>query len=139
MPHDVPYVKGSTLIGGVKAADPGQDGQSLVWHIGDLAAGKTVELRYSAIVGPDSMKGDGVNVAYAVAGASVSMRASFKLTISEGVFTSKGTIIGRVFLDGNGDGFRQAGEKGLGGAVLYLENGSQGDNRQGRQVLDTLR
>lgn len=43
MPHDVPYVKGSTLTGGVKAADPGQDGQSLVWHIGDLAAGKTVD------------------------------------------------------------------------------------------------
>ena len=125
MPHDVPYVKGSTLIGGVKAADPGQDGLSLVWHIGALAAGKTVELRYSAIVGPDSMKGDGVNVAYAVAGASVSMRASFKLTISEGVFTSKGTIIGRVFLDGNGDGFQQAGEKGLGGAVLFLENGAR--------------
>ena len=125
MPHDVPYVKGSTLIGGVKAADPGQDGLSLVWHIGALAAGKTVELRYSAIVGPDSMKGDGVNVAYAVAGASVSMKASFRLIISEGVFTSKGTIIGRVFLDGNGDGFQQAGEKGLGGAVLYLENGAR--------------
>jgi uncharacterized repeat protein (TIGR01451 family) len=125
MPHDVPYVKGSTLIGGVEAADPDQAGASLVWRIGALAAGKTAELRYSAIVGPDSMKGDGVNVAYAVAGASVSMRASYKLTISEGVFTSKGTIIGRVFLDKNGDGFMQEGEKGLGGAVLYLENGAR--------------
>jgi len=129
MPHDVPYAKGSTLINGVKAPDPATAGMTLVWNIGAVAAEAAVELSYSARVGPDSVKGDGVNVAFAQgnnAGVGVvSMNARFKLDISHGVFTTKGIIIGRVFLDKNGDGILRAGEKGLAGAVLYLEDGTR--------------
>jgi len=130
MPHGVMYIEGSTQLDGVPAADPEHSGERmLVWTLGVLAPGTGVEISYSAVVGPDSDRGGGVNVAYAegtAGGVPVSSRrASHRLEITEGVFTTRGTLLGKVFRDINLDGVQQEGEKGLPGVALYMEDGTR--------------
>lgn len=130
MPHGIIYVTGSTKINGVSAPDPASaGGTSLTWPAGVIAAGATVEITFAAAVGPDSRRGDGVNTAFAGGTAGglplAAVKASCKVDINEGVFTSKGTIIGKVFVDDDADGQQQVAEKGLPGVVLYMEDGTR--------------
>jgi len=130
MPHGVVIVKGSTLINGVPAPDPAETaGRTVVWDIGTVASGGSVEVVYRAAVGPDSDKGDGVNMAQAQAVSLgqpvISNRAEFTLRIREGVFTDRSVVIGKVFIDNDGDGVQQAGEPGIPGAVIYMEDGAR--------------
>lgn len=139
MPHGVQYLPGSSRLNGGSTADPAaKGGRTFSWSIPDLAAGQTAEIVYRAVVGPDSLRGDGVNAAYA-AGVSlgrsiISSTVRVRVKITEGVFTEKGTIIGKIFLDRDGNRIQkqpdvQAGRKpsepGIPGVALYLEDGTR--------------
>ncbi|MFA6450053.1 MAG: SdrD B-like domain-containing protein [bacterium] len=131
MPHGIEYLSGSTRINGVASVDPAGAGQSraVSWSIHGLLPGASAEIVYSAAVGPDSVRGDGKNIAVASGFIGprtvVSNNAYFTVKIKEGVFTSNGTIIGKVFADWNGDGIQNNGETGLKNVTLYLENGGR--------------
>jgi uncharacterized repeat protein (TIGR01451 family) len=129
MPHGISYLNGSSKTNGVAATDPRMTGQrTFAWNTVKLSPAESVEITYRALVGPDSAAGTGINTASA-AGISlgktvVSNTSQVKVKITEGVFTSKGTIIGRVFLDLDEDGFAGKDE-GIQDVVLYLEDGTR--------------
>jgi len=129
MPHGVFYVKGTTTFGGSPAPDPVEAGvRDIVFSLGNMASGATIEVSYSAVVGPDSMSGDGKNTVYSqgtFGGATItSPKAVCALKVTEGVFTTKGTVIGKLFMDADRDGVQDKGERGLPGVTLYMEDGT---------------
>jgi hypothetical protein len=113
-------------------------GGTLEWSIPDLARGKSAELIYRAVVGPDGPRGDGVNRVTA-SGVSlgtkvVSNLASVKVRMTSGLLTGKGTILGRVFVDRDGNRIQSRGEvrsglasdePGIPDVALYLEDGTR--------------
>ena len=127
-PHGFAYISGSTSasISGVGEPVSGNE-RILTWTLGEINPGVSVRFSYAVVVGPDSQKGDGRNVATArgisVGKAVTSVSASFKVKINEGVFTTRGTIIGKVFHDINRDGIQQEDEEGISGVAIFLENG----------------
>ncbi len=129
MPHGIGYFTGSSRIDGASFDDPQAiGGRTFTWSRSSLSPGDSFEITYRAVVGPDSKSGTGTNTVSA-SGRSlgenvVSNTANFKVKITEGVFTSKGTIIGRVFIDRDGDGLPKK-ETGIGDVVLYLEDGTR--------------
>jgi uncharacterized repeat protein (TIGR01451 family) len=129
MPHGISYISGSSLTDGVNAADPqNSGGRTFAWPVAKLTVHGSITISYRAVVGPDAQAGTGINTVMA-SGKSVgktvaSNQASVKIKINEGVFTSKGTIIGRVFIDRDGDGLVKK-DTGVPDAVLYLEDGTR--------------
>ena len=79
-------------------------------------------------IGPGAMQGDGVNRAqatYSVAGTTTASNiASAKVQVTGGVFSDKGFILGKVFMDCNANGVQDKGEPGVPGVRLYLEDGT---------------
>ena len=129
LPHGLRYLKGSTKLDQVGAADPQLSGRVLRWSLGGVPAQSTRDVYYSVVVGPDSQRGDGRNTAVAT-GASrgrpgVSNIAVHRLKISGGVFADEGTILGKVFVDENDNGLHDEAEPGLAGVVLFLEDGTR--------------
>ena len=142
-PPGTSYVSGSTLLGGERYQNPEETGRgTLTWQLGQIIPQGQIELSYALRVGPDAHKGDGINSAQAqgqaLGGPVSSNQAQFKIRVREGVFTSQGIIIGRVFLDSNRDGIQNnslpphssietpstaCNEPGIPGVHLYLENG----------------
>ncbi|MDQ8193922.1 hypothetical protein QEH59_05770 [Coraliomargarita sp. SDUM461004] len=105
MPAGVTYIGGSTRIDGVAAPDPeGEPGSTLQFELGNVADGQTVVLTYRARVAFGADRGDGINRAQAHsrgAAPSSSNVATAKIDIDQGVFTDKGVIFGKVFVDLN--------------------------------------
>lgn len=129
MPRGLSYVKGSTFMDGRAAPDPTSSApRSFVWTGPALDGGGSFVLTYRAVVGPDARPGEAVNRASctgtSVGRAVASNTGSVKITVTQGVFTTKGTVIGRVFVDRNGNGRSDSGE-GTAGAALYLEDGTR--------------
>ena len=150
LPHGVQYLAGSTRIQGKKAPDPSSNGrQTMTWEVPDIPANGSLELVYRAVIGVDSQRGDGINRALAQAtsgGRPVqSNTARFKVKITGGVLTWKGTVIGKVFLDSDSSRIQKPIElnpgmassaqplpgkvmeiePGIPGVVLYLEDGTR--------------
>ncbi len=130
MPHGIVYVKGSSRLDSLPASDPATPaGRTIVWDIPLIDAEQSIEITYAAIVGVDSSKGSGKNTVTA-SGISVgqpvsSPVASFTVRINEGIFTSKGTIIGKVFIDNNGNKIQDPGESGIKDVLIYMEDGTR--------------
>jgi len=148
MPHGIQYLAGSSHLDGAKIADPLLTaGRTVIWTIPALAPGGLATVTFRALVGPDSHRGTGRNTAWA-AGTTVgkpvaSNVAYHDLKITEGVFTSKATIIGKVFIDTDNNGIQTNEEistvttpgggkselchkePGIPGVVLYLEDGTR--------------
>lgn len=96
---------------------------------GELAPKETLSVIYAVTLTPDSIRGNGRNVA-SVSGTSgqrqiASGTASFQLQIRSGILSDSGTIVGRVFVDRNFDGEQQPGEPGVPNAVIYLDDGNR--------------
>src|SRR5450432_3466505 len=74
------------------------------------------------------MQGDGVNRAqatYTVAGTvTASNIASAKVQVTGGVFSDKGFILGKIFMDCNANGVQDKGEEGVPGVRIVLEDGT---------------
>ncbi|HNS33246.1 MAG TPA: SdrD B-like domain-containing protein, partial [bacterium] len=130
MPHGIVYVKGSSRLNDIPAADPSTPAsRTLVWNIPEIGAGDSVELTYNAIVGVDSRRGSGKNTVTALgtgAGQTIkSPAASFTVKINEGIFTSKGTVIGKVFIDANRNSIHDEKEPGIGNVSVYMQDGTR--------------
>ncbi len=92
---------------------------------------ESFNLVYAAQVTPDSIRGEGENLAF-VEGEKASSDsivsdgpAIHRLKIEPGIVADCGTIIGRVFVDKNFDGHQQSGEPGVPNAVIFLEDGNR--------------
>ncbi|MEL6461396.1 MAG: hypothetical protein AAFY21_05625 [Cyanobacteria bacterium J06641_2] len=90
-----------------------------------LPAGQSMVVNYAVEVTPDSIRGDGRNLAQATAGGLQSNQSSHRLRIRSGILSDCGTLIGRVFVDKNFDGEQQPNEPGVPNAVIYMDDGNR--------------
>jgi uncharacterized repeat protein (TIGR01451 family) len=106
----------------------GEPGPRVVFDVGRVLAGQQVTLTYRLRVGPGARPGTATNVAVAESktrgGTTAPARATVR--ISGGVFDERGAIVGKVYVDCdcNKDKHQDAGELGIPGVRVYLEDGT---------------
>ena len=124
-PAGFAYVRGTARLNGAPLPDPSAHaGASLQFALGKIAVGGQPVLTYRLRVGAGSLSGDGVNTAQAVSGNVQSNRSSVRVQVVGGVFSNKAYLIGKVFADCRQNGVQDAGEPGIPGVRLYLEDGT---------------
>lgn len=140
LPFGFRFVKGSSAIDNAAVTDPA-GGTRPAWAIGPMPPGAVRTLRYRALASVDAPRGDGVNSA-SVAGRTpggnllAAGPARVRIKIREGVLSSRGVVLGRVFLDRNGDRMPGADEPGFAGVRIYLEDGSFAEtDKEGKYSL----
>ena len=132
LPHSFDYVDGTTLMDGRRADDP-SGVRSVTWELGDLGPSDSRTLYYIAVVGADVESGDAVNEAVAHGRASgwfagtrlKSGSAHRKVMIRPSLFARGEVILGKVWVDVNGNRIHDDGERTVPGAVLMLEDGTR--------------
>jgi uncharacterized repeat protein (TIGR01451 family) len=124
LPAGFVYVRGSARLNGLPLADPAGATGSLQFALGSLAVGAQPVLSYRLRVGVGSQGGNGINTAQAASGSLQSNRSSVRVQVVGGVFSSKAYLIGKVFADCLKNGIQDAGEPGVPGVRLYLEDGT---------------
>ena len=148
LPAGFRYVAGSAMVEGARSADPvsgqaGAGGATLAFNLGGFPAGvsPSVRLQYRVRVGVGSQQGDGVNRAVAhacgtavgcvgadgrtpLAGSVATNEGQFRVRISGGVFAPEACVLGKVFVDCNGNHLQDAEELGIPGVRLVLTDGT---------------
>lgn len=125
LPQGFRYRKGSARLDGAAAADPAvsADGRGLTFTVGALAASASVKITYVAEVGAAAKAGRAVNTAVASGTAVLSNTATAVVQVTEDLFKSKATIVGRVIVDGCGT--EEPGrESRPAGIRIYREDGT---------------
>jgi uncharacterized repeat protein (TIGR01451 family) len=126
LPRGFTLIPGTTTINGVKAADPKSNNDGVLsFALGSIAASVTVEVKYRVRIGVGAQQGDGINRAQASnpLGASSNV-ATFKVDVNGGVFTTNGGVVGKVFIDCNGNLIQDENELGIPGVRLYFSDGT---------------
>jgi large repetitive protein len=100
------------------------DGPNKTFNLGTLQTGDLAQLTYRVRIGVGSQDGDGINRAYALYGNRRSAIAQAKVKVTGGVFWREGCIVGRVYVDVNGNGIHDEGEPGVPSVRLYMEDGT---------------
>lgn len=128
LPAGFKYLAGTARLGAVVVSEPaGSPGPQLTFSLGNIAASSTISLTYRVSVGPGALQGDGINQARASSGgtgALFSNDARAKVTIRPGPFSDKVIIIGKVFVDTDRNTLQDAGEPGIPGIRIYIEDGT---------------
>jgi uncharacterized repeat protein (TIGR01451 family) len=128
LPAGFRYILGTTQLDGVSQANPaGGVGRELTFDIGAIAGQATAELTYFVRLGVGSQQGDGVNRATVVAPIR-SNTAAFKVNVQGGVFSNEGCIIGKVYVDCDGNAVQNnvgsSREFGIPGVRLVMLDGT---------------
>lgn len=132
LPPGLHYVAGTTrLIAGVsevRVLEPTVEGAALVFPVGVIRPGTSVEVRYRARIGADVRAGTATNTVSGVTTfrghshvGTQSARAAVMVT--RGILSMRQFITGRVFDDVNGNGRFDGGDRPLPNARVYLVNG----------------
>ena len=128
LPQGFAYVAGTARRDGRRIDDPSIASSGLTLRLGHLAAGDEALITYRVRIGPGAMQGDGVNrvqASYVVGAiATLSNIAAAQVKVTGGVFTDKGFILGKVFMDCNANGVQDRGEEGVPGVRMFLEDGT---------------
>ncbi len=125
LPFGFVYLRGTARVNGARAADPlGGGGPTIVFALGTLATNATATVSYRVRVGPGAQLGDGTNRASAAGAGAASNVAQVRVQVIGGVFDDRGYILGKIFADCNANGVQDAGEVGIPGVRLYLEDGT---------------
>jgi len=124
LPFGFAYVRGSARLDGTAMPDPPSAGPTLDFALGTLPSDSTVTVTYRVRVGPGAMLGDGINSAQASAANALSNVAQVKVHVHGGVFSDRGYLLGKVFMDCNASGVQDHGEPGVPGVGLVLEDGT---------------
>jgi uncharacterized repeat protein (TIGR01451 family) len=134
LPAGFRYIPGTARVNSITVADPqGGVGSALNFNVGNVAGGASTVLTYFVRLGVGSEQGDGINRATAVyrdaSGNEVrSNTAQFKVKVQGGVFSNDGCIIGKVYVDCDGNHVQnnESGSRELGipGVRLLMLDGS---------------
>jgi uncharacterized repeat protein (TIGR01451 family) len=127
LPQGFAYWPGSARLNGSPIADPvGAAGPQLTFSFPTLtlADGAEASVSYRLRVGQSAALGDGINRALAATGSIQSNTASAKVRVMGGVFSEDGFIVGKVFTDCNRNRVQDAGEVGVPGVRIFIEDGS---------------
>lgn len=129
LPMGFSYVAGSARIDGKRLADP-TPGAVLVFELGPLRADQEMIVTYRVHVGPGAKRGDAVNrvrASYRAHGSgpsALSNEATATVSVQGGVFDDRAFVLGKVYADCNANGVQDAGERGVPGVRLVLEDGT---------------
>jgi uncharacterized repeat protein (TIGR01451 family) len=137
LPAGFRYIPGTARVerngASVAIADPaGGLGPNLTFAVGGVAAGSDITLSYRVRVGVGAQQGDGINRAQAkplpttdcrARPAECSNEARWTVKVTAGVFTTEACILGKVFVDCNGNHVQDGEELGVPGVRLYLQSG----------------
>lgn len=128
LPAGFQYVRNSLRVNRLAVADPlVGSGTEYVYPVGDLDAGAFTILTYRVKLGPGSLEGDGISRGQASSSLpiiKVSNNSIAKVSVRPGVFSSKGFIIGAVYLDCNGNRLHDLGEPGIPGVRILMQDGT---------------
>ena len=129
LPAGLRLIAGTVTRDGVVVPDPlGAPGPVLNFNAGSFAGNTTVTITYRLRVGVGAQQGDGINRAQAsgtVGGSVVSSnRAQARIRITGGVFFQEACVLGKVFVDCNGNRIQDAEEPGIPGVRFYLQDGT---------------
>ena len=128
LPAGFAYVRGSARRDGQTVADPANAGPRLTLVVGPLARDQEAAVTYRVRLGPGSLQGDGVNrvqARYEFGGSvTTSNVATARVQVTGGVFSDKGFVLGKVFMDCNANGVQDAGEAGVPDVRVLLEDGT---------------
>ncbi|MBN2071118.1 MAG: OmpA family protein [Candidatus Krumholzibacteriota bacterium] len=118
---------GLGYVGG--SEKPRINGNILRWELGRLEPGEKKEVVFRAAVKAGQEKGHLTSSAWVYGISVLGERtadgpAIASVRIIDGLFSRKGIVFGSVFVDKDGDGMREKGEKGIKGVSVYLENGT---------------
>jgi large repetitive protein len=125
-PFGFKYVPGSVRLDGVAIAEPTKEGVNALKFtgLGDLLTDASKALTYLAILAPGAQQSDGINRAYARSATSVSNTAVAKVTVTGGVFSTRGIVLGKIYVDCNKNHVQDPEELGIPGVRFYMQNGS---------------
>jgi uncharacterized repeat protein (TIGR01451 family) len=140
LPPNFKYVDGSVRLNGTPSSDP-VGNRPLVFNIGTVPGlvdgngnGRAdpgepgyLVLRYQLVVGSGAQPDDYENTAYAVSGCNtcrISNPDSVTVTINLSPLQGLTTIIGKVFMDHNRNGWQDDGDTGVAGAMVALDDGT---------------
>ncbi|PYS86390.1 MAG: hypothetical protein DMF70_02370, partial [Acidobacteria bacterium] len=132
LPASFHYAAGSALItigsAPEQPIEPELSGDDLLFRISEIPHGATAHLLYRVRVGANAREGAQENLAIAAGLFPSGERtetapARAIVLISAGIFSTRQVILGRVFVDTNGNGKFDDGDKPAPGIRLYLHNG----------------
>ena len=132
LPRGFRYKNNTTKINGIPAPDPSiaSNGKDLSWDIGNLNAGESKTIEFYTSVITSAPEGKLKNIAFAEGWADndhiikLSSNEGFAyIKVTKGIFTDKGYIFGKVFIDQNKNGIHDENEPVIQGAKIYLDNG----------------
>jgi uncharacterized repeat protein (TIGR01451 family) len=144
LPAGFTYIRGSATVNDQPVADPAGEGSgigpTLAFQLGPMPATNQLVLRYRVRVGVGAQQGDGVNQAqghacseaagcvdarYApIAGAVSTNQARFRVRVTGGVFTTEACVLGKIFVDCDGNHLQDREELGIPGVRLLLSDGT---------------
>jgi len=126
LPAGFAYQKDTARLDRKAIKDPsGGAGPVLEFSLGNIAPDSMRELTYRVLIGPGSMEGDGINSVQASASdGTVSNTSMWRILVQGGIFSDRGYIFGKVYVDCNKNGIQDRGEPGIPGVRLYLEDGT---------------
>ncbi len=128
LPAGFAFQRGSARFEGRLQPDPAAGaGPNLGFPVGPVPVDATVTLTYRVRVGPGALQGTGENTAQAVTVGQprfFSNVGRVRVQLQPGVFTDKGVVVGKVFLDANRNRDQDGGEPGIPGVRIYLEDGT---------------
>jgi len=141
IPAGFSFVRGSATVNDVRMADPtGGVGPTLAFQLGAMPASQQLVLRYRLRVGVGAQQGEAINRAQAhacgvpegcvdpafnpIPGSVPTSEARFSVRVQGGVFTAEACVLGKVFVDCNGNHVQDREELGIPGVRLVLSDGS---------------
>ena len=129
LPLGFSYQPGTARVNGIAVADPsGAPGPTLGFALGTVAGNATTTVTYRVYLGPGASAGDGLNRAQALSTVTgvASNTAAAKVEVTGGVFSDRGIIAGKIFVDCACDPNRvqNARDIGIPGVRIMLEDGT---------------
>ena len=108
-----------------KSANPqGAPGPVLKFFLGNIAPAEILDIYYEIRLGVGANQGSGINRAQATGVGAQSPVASAQVLVSGGAFDTSACVVGKIFVDCNGNRVQDAGEPGIPGVRLYFEDGT---------------
>ena len=129
LPAGFRYIPGTFRVGATLQSDPaGSPGPTLRFPLGTLPVNGQVTLTYFLRVGVGAQQGDGVNTAQGISVSGtqqlVSNIARAKVKVTGGVFSTEACVVGKVYVDCNGNMVQDREELGIPGVRLLLQDGT---------------
>lgn len=131
LPGSFTYAQGTARIernNKTESIEPTLSGNTMRFQLGELAAGERLSIVYRTRIGVNVREGENYNSAmvggnFPTGEVVQSAPSRVAVRVGAGVFSMRQIIVGRVFVDANGNQSFDKGEQPVVGARVYLANG----------------